>query len=191
MTRQVASDMGHDSISIRMPAWQVWVTGVAACGFFAPEFFLHPTRATLTFYNFFGVVFTLITVTFYRNRIFVRGGVAGTRGLVTKTVYLDYLTSVAVYRSRGKARYWRLELQDSYGHKVGINFDGLNVDDRLRWFAAVGPYVRRAGVSCTGPVEEALAGELWWPRPPGEGGKPRSPGKQHDPPRHARDLKLS
>jgi hypothetical protein len=60
-----------------------------------------------------------------------------------------------------------LELRDERGSVVRLSFFGTARDPRRRLLAALEPYVMADGVTRTGLVREALAGELWWPRPRG------------------------
>jgi hypothetical protein len=48
---------------------------------------------------------------------------------------------------------------------VRLTFYGTTRGQRKRMLAALEPYVMAEGVSRTGLVTEALAGELWWPWP--------------------------
>jgi hypothetical protein len=58
-----------------------------------------------------------------------------------------------------------LELRDESGSVVRLSFFGTGRGPRRRLLAALEPYVMADGVSRTGLVREALAGELWWPWP--------------------------
>jgi hypothetical protein len=58
-----------------------------------------------------------------------------------------------------------LELRDETGSVVRLTFYGTTRGQRKRMLAALEPYVMAEGVSRTGLVTEALAGELWWPWP--------------------------
>src|SRR6185437_9449658 len=62
------------------------------------------------------------------------------------------------------SRAW-LELRDARGGVARLNFFGTPRAQRQRLLAALGPYVLADGVSRNGLVTQALAGDLWWPRP--------------------------
>jgi len=64
------------------------------------------------------------------------------------------------------SRAW-LELRDARGGVARLNFFGTPRAQRQRLLAALGPYVLADGVSRSGLVTQALAGDLWWPRPRG------------------------
>jgi hypothetical protein len=89
-----------------------------------------------------------------------------------ESVDLTQLTSVTApnrpisfWRSSAySARGW-LELRDARGGVARLNFFGTPRAQRQRLLAALGPYVLADGVSRNGLVTQALAGDLWWPRP--------------------------
>jgi hypothetical protein len=173
------------TIDIRTPAWQMWLTGLAACASLIPEFFIRPTRSSLIGLNIFVFILIIVTVTFYRNLISLRDEMLTVRGLLSKqSVYLRALVLVDVSQSKGKVRYWRLVFQDQMGHSVNINFDGLRADERDQLLAMIKPWALRPGVRLQGPVEEALTGRLWWSTRPRTMKRDRETG----PPRHSADL---
>jgi hypothetical protein len=89
-----------------------------------------------------------------------------------ESVDLTQLTSViapnrpiSFWRSSAYgARGW-LELRDEQGSAARLNFFGTPRAQRQRLLAALEPYVMADGVSRSGLVTQALAGDLWWPRP--------------------------
>ncbi|HYZ55926.1 MAG TPA: hypothetical protein VE733_20845 [Streptosporangiaceae bacterium] len=171
-------------VDIRTPAWQIWTVMLAACGFLIPEIFIRPTRGSLIFLNAFAVMMIVFAVAFWRNLIALRGETLTVRGLLAKkTVDLRSLSSVGVLRARGKVQYWKLTFSDRFGRSVSINFDGFRADERDRMLAAIKPWVLRPGIHLQGPVERAMAGQLWWSG--GSGKSSRGSARRHDPPRHA------
>jgi hypothetical protein len=56
-----------------------------------------------------------------------------------------------------------LILRDAGGSEVRLAFYRTSPAARRRLLAALEPYVRGAAVGRSGLIDEALAGELWWP----------------------------
>ncbi len=63
----------------------------------------------------------------------------------------------------GRRRY--LMLRDERGSEVRVSFSGTSRARRRALLAGLEPYVLADGVARDGLLTEALAGELWWPRP--------------------------
>jgi hypothetical protein len=98
----------------------------------------------------------------------VRGGQLTFRGQWRRSQSVD-LTRLVVVRAPDRPERWQagrpLILRDLDGDEVRISFYGTSPRGRRELLAALEPFLLSASVSRTGPVDEALAGRLWWPRP--------------------------
>jgi hypothetical protein len=98
----------------------------------------------------------------------VRGGQLTFRGQWRRSQSVD-LTRLVVVRAPDRLERWQagrpLILRDLDGDEVRISFYGTSPRGRRELLAALEPFLLSASVSRTGPVDEALAGRLWWPRP--------------------------
>ena len=99
----------------------------------------------------------------------VGGGQLTFRGQWRRSQSVD-LTRLVVVRAPDRPERWLtgvrpLILRDLDGDEVRISFYGTSPRGRRELLAALEPFLLSASVSRTGPVDEALAGRLWWPRP--------------------------
>jgi hypothetical protein len=112
--------------------------------------------------------FALLAYAASRNRLTVRGAVLIQRGAVLSASFrLDRLAGVRVFRATGYSnRPWQMTLTDTEGRRMQLRLNGYEVRDRRRLMALIEPYARRPEVRLSGPIDEALAGGLWFPHLP-------------------------
>jgi hypothetical protein len=115
-----------------------------------------------------GLFFGIVVTSTYRYEIRGTQLVATEMHRVRQTVDLTRLASVTAPGRRepawsrallGRERW--LELRDEQSHVLRLSFHGSTRGRRQRMLAALEHYVMAEGVSRTGPVTEALSGELW------------------------------
>lgn len=99
----------------------------------------------------------------------VRGGQLTFRGQWRRSQSVD-LSRLVVVRAPDRPERWLtgvrpLILRDLDGDEVRISFYGTSPRGRRELLAALEPFLLSSSVSRTGPVDDALAGQLWWPRP--------------------------
>jgi hypothetical protein len=132
----------------------------------------------------FCVIFALGALMGFRNQFVVEPGRLVARGIVfSKEILLDQLDSAEArfVRSRHYS-FWKLCLRDRQGGRVGLSFTATPPAERQRFLRALAPYILAPGVFLAGPIDLAIAGNLWWPsvnhaaeqarqRPPGMPGE--------------------
>jgi hypothetical protein len=99
----------------------------------------------------------------------VRDGTLTFRGEWRRSRSVDLLQLVRVsapdQMQNALAAVRPLILSDATGNEVKVSFYLTSPMARRRLLAALEPYVQGAAVSRSGLIDEALAGELWWPWP--------------------------
>jgi hypothetical protein len=112
-----------------------------------------------------GAAFIVGGLTILRNRVELASGQLRVRGVIaSESVVLDRLTSATAERQGGRNySFWQLRLIDGEGGRVRLRLNGFPVAERLAVLDALRPYVVNPTVARDGPVENALAGDLWWP----------------------------
>jgi hypothetical protein len=151
--------------TIAMPAWTGWTLVLLGVGSFVPDVLVSADLRDLVGLNIFGLVLGSFGVALLAGRVTVLGNMLVERGLISsRTVALDRLSYVGAFNVRGRVPHWKLRLCDQAGNRCDISFDGFPVAARMRMLAALEPWVKGSGVRYDGPVESALAGNLWWPQ---------------------------
>jgi hypothetical protein len=150
--------------TIAMPAWVGWTLVLLGVGSFVPDVIVPVHLRFLVSLNIAGLVLGSFGVALLVGRVTVLGNMLVERGLInSRTVALDRLSYVGALNLRGGVPRWKLRLRDQAGNWCDISFDGCPVASRMRMLAAIEPWVKASGVRYDGPVESALAGNLWWP----------------------------
>jgi hypothetical protein len=151
--------------TMAMPGWAGWTLVLLGAGSFVPDVIVSAPVRFLASLNISGLVLASFGVALLAGRVTVMGNTLVERGLiVSRTVALDRLSYVGALNVRGRVPRWKLRLSDQAGNQCDINFDGFPVATRTRVLAALAPWVKASGVRYDGPVESALAGNLWWPQ---------------------------
>ena len=124
----------------------------------------HPFWGAIIGGPILAVVFAMFEIRVQDGRLTVRDQLPSRR-----SVDLRQLVSVT---APAKPERWLtgrrfMVLTDRQGAQVRLTLYGTRPSQRHRVLAELAPYVRADGVSRAGLVDEALSGELWWPRPRG------------------------
>jgi hypothetical protein len=124
----------------------------------------HPFWGAIIGGPILAVVFALFEIRVQDGRLAVRDQFRSRR-----SVDLRQLVSVT---APAKPERWLtgrrfMVLTDRLGASVRLTLYGTRPSQRHRVLAELEPYIMAAGVRREGLVDEALSGELWWPRPRG------------------------
>jgi hypothetical protein len=160
------------SAGVALPNLRLALRETALAVAFVTVYFLVPASQTAlhraAIVGAIGLFFGIVVTSTYRYEIRGTQLVATEMHRIRQTVDLTRLASVTAPDRRepfwsrallGRLRW--LELRDEQSHVLRLSFRGSTRGRRQRMLAALEHYVMAEGVSRTGPVTEALSGELW------------------------------
>jgi hypothetical protein len=155
-----------DRIEVVPPRWWL-VIGVGpavVCGLVVVFASMDSTGRIL--WGAMAVLFLAGGMAILRNRFVVDGSELKLRGVMSwKRIDLARLATASAEQRRGRNySFWELRLVDHDDHRVRLRLNGISRSSRVELLQAMRHYVEADGVVRQGPIEKALAGNLWWPR---------------------------